>query len=56
MIKLEIKTYNSREATKISSSEIDKYEYLPGEEIFPSDQCRIIKIAKVYLFSFTKTF
>ena len=56
MTQLEIKTYNSREAAEISSSEIDKYEYLPGEEIFPSDQCRIIKIAQVYLFSFRKTF
>ena len=35
-----------REATKISvllSSKIDKYEYLTGKEILPSDQSRIIE-------------
>ena len=39
----------NREAEKISvllSSEIDKYEYLAGEEILPSDQSRIIEQAK----------
>ena len=37
------------EAAKISvlsSGEIDKYEYLTGEEILPSDQSRIIEQAK----------
>ena len=36
----------NREATKISalsSRKIDKYEYLTGEEILPSDQSRIIE-------------
>ena len=35
-----------REAAKISSlssGKIDKYEYLTGEEILPSDQSRIIQ-------------
>ena len=35
----------NREAAKISalsSGEIDKYEYLTGEEIFPSNQKQII--------------
>ena len=39
--------YNiNREAVKISalsSGKINKYEYLTGEEILPSDQSRIIK-------------
>ena len=30
----------------LSSGKIDKYEYLPGEEILPSDQSRIIEQAK----------
>ena len=42
--------YNiSREAAKISalsSGKIDKYEYLTGEEIFPSNQRQIIEQAK----------
>ena len=36
----------NREAAKISalsSRKIDKYEYLTGEEILPSDQSRIIE-------------
>ena len=36
----------NREATKISalsSRKIDKYEYLTGEQILPSDQSRIIE-------------
>ena len=28
----------NREAAKISSGKIDKYEYLTGEEILPSNQ------------------
>ena len=39
----------NREAAKISalsSGKIDKYEYLTGEEIFPSNQQRIIQQAK----------
>ena len=39
----------NREAAKISalsSRKIDKYEYLTGEEILPSDQSRIIEQAK----------
>ena len=42
--------YNiNREAVKISawsSGKIDKFEYLTGEEILPSDQSRIIEQAK----------
>ena len=36
----------NREATKISalsSSKVDKYEYLTGEEIFPSNKKQIIE-------------
>ena len=44
-IKDEKLQYNiNRETAKISalsSDKIDKYDYLPGEEIFPSDQSRI---------------
>ena len=39
----------NREAAKISafsSAKIDKYEYLTGEGILPSDQSRIIEQAK----------
>ena len=38
-----------KEAAKISalsSSEIDKYEFLTGEEILPSEQNRIMEQAK----------
>ena len=43
MIRLEIKNYNiNREAPKISAlsskKKKDKYEYLTGEEILPSNQ------------------
>ena len=40
---------SNREAAKISalsSGKIDKYEYLTGEEILPSDQRRAIEQAK----------
>ena len=52
MIKLEIKKLQydiNREAAKIltlSTSEIDKYEYLTSKEILLSDQKRIIEQAK----------
>ena len=39
----------NREAAKISplsSGKIDKYKYLTGEEIFPSNQQKIIEQAK----------
>ena len=39
----------NREGAKISalsSGKINKYEYLTGEEILPSDQSRIIKQVK----------
>ena len=39
----------NREAAKISAlsyRKIEKYEYLTGEEIIPSDQCRIIEQTK----------
>ena len=40
--------YINREAEKISvlSGKINKYEYLTGKEILPSDQIRIIEQAK----------
>ena len=40
---------NNREAAKISalsSGKIDKYEYLTGEEVLPSNQQQIIEQAK----------
>ena len=36
----------NREVAKLSSGNIDKYEYLTGKEILPSDQNRIIEQAK----------
>ena len=48
----------NREAAKISvlsSGKIDKYEYLTGEEILPSNQQQIINY-NVYLFSIRKNF
>ena len=47
----------NREAAKISalsSGKTDKYEYCTGEEIFPSDQSRIIE--QDYIFSIRKSF
>ena len=41
-----LKYNTNRKAAKISalsSGKIDKYEYLTGEEILPSDQSRIIE-------------
>ena len=39
--------YNiNREAAKISSGKIDKYEYLTGEETLPSNEQQIIEQAK----------
>ena len=49
----------NREATKISalsSAKVDKYEFLTGEEILPSNQSRIIEWAKFTYLSFGKTF
>ena len=49
----------NREAAKISalsSGKIDKYEYLTGEEILPSDQSRIIEQAKFTYSPLGKTF
>ena len=40
----------------ISSRKIDKYEYLTGEEILPSDQSRIIEQAKFTYSPFVKGF
>ena len=44
-----IDDHDCREAAEISalsSSKIDKYEYITGEEILPSNQKQIIKQAK----------
>ena len=44
-----LKSDINREATKISalsSSKVDKYEYLTGEEIFPSNKKQIIEPGK----------
>ena len=52
--------YNiNREVAKIpalSSGKIDKYEYLTGEEILPSDQSKIIEQAKFTNSPLVKTF
>ena len=40
----------------LSSGKIDKYEYLPGEEILPSDQSRIIEQAKFTYSNLEKAF
>ena len=53
MIRYDIK----REAPKISalsSSKIDKYDYLTGEEILPSDQRRVIEQATFTYFPLGK--
>ena len=61
-IRLEIKKLQydiNREAAKISalsSGNIDKYEYLTGEEILPSNQQQIIEQAKFIYFPLGKTF
>ena len=47
------------EAAKISalsSGKIDKYEYLPGEQILPSDQSIIIEQAKFRYSNLEKAF
>ena len=44
-----MKNYNTiltEKQQKLFSGKIDKYEYLTGEEILPSDQSRIIEHAK----------
>ena len=40
----------------LSSGKIDKYEYLTGEKILPSDQIRIKKQAKFIYSLFSKAF
>ena len=60
-IKLEMKNYNdiNREAAKISallSGKIDKYEYLTGKEILPSNQQQTIEQAKFTYSSLGKAF
>ena len=49
----------NREAANISalsSGKTDKYEYLTGQEILPSDQSRIIEQAKFTYFPLGKSF
>ena len=50
MIRLEMENYSmillSSKISALSSGKIDKYEYLPGEEILPSNQKQIIEKAK----------
>ena len=49
----------NREAAKtsaFSSGKIDKYKYLTGEEILPSDQSRIIEQAKFTYSPLSKAF
>ena len=59
MNKLKMKNNVNREAPKISalsSGKTDKYGYLTGEEIFPSNQSRIINQANVIYSSLGKAF
>ena len=48
----------NREAAKIAllTGKIDKYEYLIGKEILPSEQSRIIEQAKFTYYPLGKTF
>ena len=49
----------NREAAKISalsSSKIDKYEYLTGEEVLPSNKQQIIEQAKFTYYPLGKAF
>ena len=59
-IKDEQLQYNiNREAANISAlstGKIDKYEYLTGKEILPSDQSRIIEQAKFTHYPLSKAF
>ena len=43
MEKLKTKNYNTitEKTSALSLGKIDKYDYLPGKEIFPFDQSRI---------------
>ena len=45
-IKLKMKNYNMILIERLSSGKLDKYEYLTGEEILPSNQQQIIQQAK----------
>ena len=61
MIRLEMKNCNMtfiREVTNISalsSGKIDKFEYVKGEEILPTDQTRVIEQAKLTYSPFGKS-
>ena len=47
MIRLEMKNYNTilteklHKISALSSGRIDQYEYFTGEEMLPSNQCKI---------------
>ena len=44
MIRLEMKNYtHAAKISALSPVKIDKYEYLAGEEIIPSDQKRVME-------------
>ena len=52
IVRLKMNNYNdvNREAAKISallSGKIDKYEYLTGKEILPSDERKVIEQANL---------
>ena len=51
MIKLRMKNYNmllieAEKKSALSSGKIDKYEYLTGEELLPSNQRQILEQGK----------
>ena len=49
-------TEKQQKKSPLSSGKIDKYEYLVGEEILPSDQSRIIEQAKFTYSSLVNAF
>ena len=56
-IRVEKVQYNiNRETAKISLGKTDKYEFLTGEKILPSDQSKIIEEAKFTYSPLSKAF
>ena len=56
MIKLYIMSRKAAKVSALSSGKVDKYEYLPGEEILPSNKSRVIEQVKISYYPLGKTF
>ena len=62
MIRLEMKSFNmiltekQQKKSPLSSAKIDKYEFLTGEKILPSDMVRIIELTKFTYSLLSKAF